>query len=88
VPSVIVCCRWFRQTPVVQVWFRAGVVRACGQPASVIRQPAQPAVPADRFAREIVRFLARCVMRLRLLNGNPLGARHQSLYQLSDHYCQ
>jgi hypothetical protein len=38
------------------------------------REPAaQPAVPADRFARKIVRILAVCVMRLRQLNGNPLG---------------
>ncbi len=36
-------------------------------------QPTQPAVPADRFAREIVGILAVVVMRLRQLNGNPLG---------------
>ena len=34
---------------------------------------AQPAVPADRCAREIIGFLAVCVLRLRRLNGNPLG---------------
>jgi hypothetical protein len=34
---------------------------------------AQPAVPADRFARKIVRFLAVVQMRSRQLNGNPLG---------------
>jgi hypothetical protein len=37
------------------------------------RCAAQPAVAADRFAREIVGFLAVFVMRLRRLNGNPLG---------------
>ena len=35
--------------------------------------PAQPAVPADRCAPKIVRFLAVVVMRVRQLNGNPLG---------------
>ena len=38
-----------------------------------MRQRAQPAVAADRFAREIVRFLAVGVMRLQQLNGKPLG---------------
>ncbi|MDQ2999589.1 MAG: hypothetical protein M3R61_21355, partial [Chloroflexota bacterium] len=41
-------------------------------PSNVGSQRAQPAVPADRFAREIVRFLAVCVVRVRRLNGNPL----------------
>jgi hypothetical protein len=35
--------------------------------------PAQPAVPAGRFAREIVQFLRGIVQRSRQLNGNPLG---------------
>jgi hypothetical protein len=30
-------------------------------------------VPADRFGREIVGFLAGFAMRLRQLNGNSLG---------------
>ncbi len=35
---------------------------------------AQPAIPADRFAREIVRFLvSACAARSRQLNGNPLA---------------
>jgi hypothetical protein len=51
------------------------VVRSCGRQSSVSRQHAQPAVPADRFAREIVRFLTACAVRLRRLNGNPFGVR-------------
>jgi hypothetical protein len=39
----------------------------------VVQAAVQPAVPADRFAREIVRIMTRCVARLRQLNGNPLG---------------
>ncbi len=35
---------------------------------------AQPAVAADRFAREISAILTVGVMRSRQLNGNPLGA--------------
>lgn len=34
---------------------------------------AQPAVAADRFAREIVGFERRCMQRSRQLNGRPLG---------------
>jgi hypothetical protein len=44
-----------------------------------VKEAAQPAVPADRCAREIIGFLAVCVMRLRRLNGNPLGAGHHCL---------
>jgi hypothetical protein len=36
---------------------------------------AQPAVPADRFAREIIGILAVCAVRLRRLNGNPFGVQ-------------
>ena len=36
-------------------------------------QPAQPAVAADRFAREIVGFLKVFSARSRHLNTNPLG---------------
>ncbi len=39
---------------------------------------AQPAVAADRFAREISAILTVCVMRSRQLNGNPL-ARYLSM---------
>ena len=36
--------------------------------------PAQPGVPADRFARKIVAFLkSSCVARSRRLNAKPLG---------------
>ena len=35
--------------------------------------PAQPAVAADRFAREIARFLVGSTQRSRQLNGIPLG---------------
>jgi hypothetical protein len=34
---------------------------------------AQPAVAADRFAHEILGILKCDTMRLRQLNGNPLG---------------
>jgi hypothetical protein len=34
---------------------------------------AQPAVPADRCAHETGGFLRNSTMRLRQLNGNPLG---------------
>jgi len=40
--SVIVCWAWFPSAPVVPAWLRAGVVCACGQPASVMRQPPNP----------------------------------------------
>jgi hypothetical protein len=47
------------------------LMRAAGQCQS---PAAQPAIPADRFAREIVRFLvSACAARSRQLNGNPLG---------------
>jgi hypothetical protein len=46
--------------------------------ASVNGQPTQPAVPADRCAREIVRILTVVLARARRLNGNPLGGHHQS----------
>jgi hypothetical protein len=39
-----------------------------------VRVATQPAVPADRFAPEIVGILTVLVMRSRRLNGNPLGA--------------
>jgi hypothetical protein len=35
--------------------------------------PAQPAVPADRFAREIGAILEAFPTRLRQLNGKPVG---------------
>jgi hypothetical protein len=34
---------------------------------------AQPAIPADRFARKIIGILTLFPVRLRRLNGNPLG---------------
>jgi hypothetical protein len=37
------------------------------------RVRAQPAVPADRFAREIGGILAVSAVRSQRLNGNPLG---------------
>jgi hypothetical protein len=61
------------------------VVRSCGQQARVGGQPAQPAVPADRCAREIVRFLTLAVARLRQLNGNPLGRAIHTPYH--EHTC-
>ncbi len=46
---------------------------------------AQPAVPADRFAREIEGILAGCMVRLRRLNGNPLdGAQPHLIHSLSN----
>jgi len=36
---------------------------------------AEHGIAADRFAREIIRFLAVIVARLRRLMGRPLGAR-------------
>jgi hypothetical protein len=38
---------------------------------------AQPAVAADRFAREIVGILAVLVVRSRQLNGIPFGGAHR-----------
>jgi len=39
-----------------------------------LKPPAlQPAVAADRFAREIVRILTDFAVRSRQLNGNPFG---------------
>jgi hypothetical protein len=60
------------------VWFSRALVVPCGslmplRHAKRCDQPTQPAVPADRFAREIVGFLAACAARLRQLNGKPLG---------------
>jgi hypothetical protein len=43
------------------------------QAVPVGRAATQPAVPADRFAREIIGILAAYAVRLRRLNGNPLG---------------
>ena len=43
-------------------------------------EAAQPAVAADRFAREILAFLMRsCVARSPQLNGNPLGGSSASI---------
>ncbi len=44
------------------------------------RHAAEPAVPADRFAREILAILAVCVMRSRQLNGKPFGSCHTRHY--------
>jgi hypothetical protein len=49
---------------------------------SAIIPAAQPAVPADRFAREIIAILAVLVTRLRRLNGNPLARAINSLLLL------
>jgi hypothetical protein len=43
----------------------------------------QPAVAADRFAREIVRILGGGIMRLRRLMGNPLGHGYQCCISLN-----
>jgi hypothetical protein len=50
----------------------------------VLSRSAQPAVAADRFAREIGAFLTRFVgARARQLNGNPLGfCRYPQLTQM------
>ena len=48
---------------------------------------AQPAVPADRFAREIVRFDKLTVARSRQLNGNPLGGRSSYMPRLHNLLC-
>ncbi len=59
----------------------AGVIPCRGGAVMPLRhakrggQRAQPAVPADRFARTIVRILTGGVVRLRRLNGNPFGVR-------------
>ena len=45
---------------------------AAGNPSDNDRS-AEHAVPADRFAREIVGILAVIAVRLRRLNGNPFG---------------
>ena len=71
--GVIACWAWFRSRRGVPAWFRADVVRSCGQQVSVGRQRAQPAVPADRCAREILRILTGFAVRLRRLNGIPFG---------------
>ena len=63
------------RTPVVPVWFRAGVVRSCGWHPEATARAAEPAVPADRCARKIVVFLCDLVRRSRQLNGNPFGVR-------------
>jgi hypothetical protein len=58
-----------RYAGVIACWCGA-VMRAAPQR----RKPAaQPAVPADRFAREIVRILTAFAVRSRQLMGNPLG---------------
>ena len=48
---------WYRSTPVVQVWYDAGVVGGCFWHTNDACRSAQPGIAADRFAREIVRFL-------------------------------
>ena len=78
--GVIVCWAWLCRTSVVQAWVRAGVVppnarRAGWFRAGVVRvswrhahdggQPAEPIVAADRYAREIVRFLTPLLRRAR-----------------------
>ena len=52
----------------MQVWSAPAV----GSPSDGDRV-AEQLVPADRFAREIIRFLKRPLERSRQLNGNPLG---------------
>jgi hypothetical protein len=47
--------------------------------SSDLAAAAEPAVAADRFAREIGCFLAVFVMRSRRLNGNPLARTMFSL---------
>jgi hypothetical protein len=50
------------------------------------KRAAQPAVAADRFAREIGGFLAVIAVRSRQLNGIPLGRPSASLLGLSHHH--
>ena len=54
-------------------WFRAEVMRSCGRQKGTRDQRAEHAHAADRFAREIIRFLTVAVVRSRRLMGIPLG---------------
>jgi hypothetical protein len=65
--GVIGCSVWFYRTPVVP-WGARMPLRQ----ASVIRQPAQPAVPADRFAPKIGEFF-------RVIGGTLAAAERQSV---------
>jgi len=54
--SVLPDGRDSNRTPVVPVWYYAGVVGACGWRLNDSERSAEHAVAADRFAREIVAF--------------------------------
>jgi hypothetical protein len=62
---------------------RDGNYRVRGVPVygHYLQALAQPAVAADRFAREIVRILTASVVRSRRLMGRPLGGCHLAPYQ-------
>ena len=59
--------------------------RAFDHPVTQIARAAQPGIAADRFAREIGRFLRSfCAARSRQLNANPLdGERERLLHRQS-----
>ena len=53
-------------------WERAGVVGPCGRQPKTTNRAAEHSIPADRFARAIVRFLTVSAVRARHLNAKPL----------------
>jgi hypothetical protein len=55
--GVVRCRMWFQPNARCAAWFRAGVVGEGERHANDGGQPAEQHVAADRFAREIVRFL-------------------------------
>jgi hypothetical protein len=54
-------------------WFCAGVVRSCGQQACVSGQPPNPPFQPTAARARSFAFWQLVAMRLRRLNGNPLG---------------
>jgi len=67
---------------------RDGNYRVRGVPVygHYLQALAQPAVAADRFAREILAILTAFAVRSRQLNGIPLDGTHQCLSARSAHY--
>jgi hypothetical protein len=63
------------RTPVVPTWYHAGVLGPCGCNPKLDDRSAEHGVAADRFAREIVRFLMAFL-------GALAAAEHQAVRPL------
>jgi hypothetical protein len=72
--GVIACRVWFQPNARHAAWYRAEVVRGGWRHTNDGGQPAEHGVPADRFARKIVRFLTQ----FSAVRSRPAERQHRS----------